>query len=30
MPVDRRMLADSLDVWMTYWDNHVRNRSRGK
>jgi iron(III) transport system substrate-binding protein len=30
MPLDRRMLADSLDGWMTYWDNHVRNRSRGK
>jgi iron(III) transport system substrate-binding protein len=28
MPVDRHLIADSLDVWMTYWDAQVRNRSR--
>jgi iron(III) transport system substrate-binding protein len=30
MPLDRRLLADSLDVWMTYWDSHVRNSARGR
>jgi iron(III) transport system substrate-binding protein len=30
MAIDRRLIADSLDVWMTYWDTHVRNRSRGR
>ena len=30
MPVDRRLLADSLDAWMTYWDSHIRNCERGK
>lgn len=28
MPMDRRILADSLDVWMRYWDTHVRNSSK--
>jgi iron(III) transport system substrate-binding protein len=28
MAIDRRLLADSLDAWMTYWDSNVRNRSR--
>lgn len=26
MPMDRRILADSLDGWMTYWDTHIRKR----
>jgi iron(III) transport system substrate-binding protein len=26
MPMDRTMLADSLDGWMTYWDSHIRHR----
>jgi iron(III) transport system substrate-binding protein len=26
MPMDRRLLADSLDAWMTYWDTHIRKR----
>jgi iron(III) transport system substrate-binding protein len=30
MAIDRRLIADSLDVWMTYWDTHIRNRSRGR
>lgn len=28
MTMDRRLLADSLDAWMRYWDAHVRNRYR--
>jgi iron(III) transport system substrate-binding protein len=28
MPGDARMIADSLDVWMTYWDTRIRNRGR--
>jgi len=28
MPIDRRLLADSLDAWMTYWDSHIRNQGR--
>jgi iron(III) transport system substrate-binding protein len=28
MAVDRRLLADSLDAWMTYWDSHIRNQGR--
>lgn len=28
MALDRRMLADSLDAWMRYWDANIRNRSR--
>ena len=30
MAIDRRLIADSLDSWMTYWDSNVRNRSRGR
>ena len=30
MPLDRQLMADSLNVWMTYWDTHIRNRFRGK
>jgi iron(III) transport system substrate-binding protein len=30
MPGDQRMIADSLDVWMTYWDTRIRNSRRGK
>ncbi len=30
LAMDRRLIADSLDVWMTYWDTHVRNRERGR
>ncbi|MFL5577023.1 MAG: extracellular solute-binding protein [Gemmatimonadaceae bacterium] len=30
MDVDRRLLADSLDAWMTYWDSHIRNSERGR
>lgn len=30
MPLDRQMLADSLDSWMKYWDAHVRNCCRSK
>lgn len=26
MRLDSRLLADSLDTWMTYWDANVRNR----
>ncbi len=26
MPVNRALLADSLDSWMTYWDSHIRRR----
>jgi iron(III) transport system substrate-binding protein len=26
MPINRAMLADSLDGWMTYWDSHIRHR----
>jgi len=25
MPMNRAMLADSLDGWMTYWDSHIRH-----
>jgi iron(III) transport system substrate-binding protein len=28
MPIDRRLIADSLDVWMRYWDANVRGRGR--
>jgi iron(III) transport system substrate-binding protein len=28
MPVDRQLLADSLDVWMRYWDANIRNRGK--
>jgi iron(III) transport system substrate-binding protein len=27
---DRRLLADSLDVWMRHWDAKVRNRFRAR
>jgi iron(III) transport system substrate-binding protein len=30
MPLDRGMMADSLDGWMRYWDANIRNRYRGK
>jgi iron(III) transport system substrate-binding protein len=30
MPLDAALLADSLDVWMKYWDSHIRNSQRGK
>jgi len=30
MPLDRQLLADSLDAWMTYWDSHIRNRGRDR
>ena len=30
MPVDAKLLADSLDVWMKYWDSSIRNSQRGK
>ena len=26
MPIDRQLLADSLDVWMRYWDANIRRR----
>jgi iron(III) transport system substrate-binding protein len=28
MAVDRQLLADSLDVWMRYWDANIRNRGQ--
>jgi len=28
MPVSRQLLADSLDVWMRYWDANIRNRGK--
>ncbi len=28
MPLDRALMADSLDGWMRYWDSNIRNRSR--
>jgi iron(III) transport system substrate-binding protein len=30
MPVDAKLLADSLDTWMKYWDSTIRNSQRGK
>jgi iron(III) transport system substrate-binding protein len=30
MPVDAKLLADSLDVWMRYWDSSIRNSQRGR
>jgi len=30
MPVDAKLLADSLDTWMRYWDSSIRNSQRGK
>jgi hypothetical protein len=26
--VERQLLADSLDVWMRYWDANIRNRGK--
>jgi iron(III) transport system substrate-binding protein len=28
LPVDRRLVADSADAWMRYWDAHIRSRNR--
>lgn len=28
MPLDRKLMSDSLDTWMRWWDAHVRNRYR--
>ena len=28
MPLDRKVLADSLDTWMRYWDANIRNSER--
>jgi hypothetical protein len=30
MPVDAKLLADSLDTWMKFWDSSIRNSQRGK
>jgi iron(III) transport system substrate-binding protein len=30
MPLDPRLIADSLDSWMKYWDAHVRNCCRAR
>ena len=30
MPLDAKLLADSLDGWMKYWDSSIRNSQRGK
>jgi iron(III) transport system substrate-binding protein len=30
MPADPKLLADSLDTWMKYWDSTIRNSQRGK
>jgi len=30
MPLDAKLLADSLDAWMKYWDSSIRNSQRGK
>jgi iron(III) transport system substrate-binding protein len=30
MAGDQRMLRDSLDAWMKYWDANIRNSRRGK
>ncbi len=30
MPLDAKLFADSLDVWMKYWDSNIRNSQRGK
>ncbi len=29
MPGDQRLIADSLDGWMRYWDANIRNSRRG-
>jgi iron(III) transport system substrate-binding protein len=28
MPIDHKLMADSLDVWMRYWDANIRNSER--
>ena len=28
MPLDRKLIAEHLDEWMTYWDQHIRNSGR--
>ena len=30
MPVDRALIAQHLDEWMTYWDSNIRNSGRRK
>lgn len=30
LPGDVRMVNDSLDAWMTYWDQNIRNSRRGR
>jgi iron(III) transport system substrate-binding protein len=30
MEIDRQLLADSLDIWMRYWDGNIRNRYRNR
>ncbi len=30
MPTDARLIADSLDTWMKFWDASIRNSQRGK
>ncbi len=30
MPGDQKLLRDSLDTWMKYWDANIRNSRRGK
>lgn len=30
MPGDMRVMNDSLDAWMTYWDANIRNSRRGQ
>jgi iron(III) transport system substrate-binding protein len=29
MPGDQRLIADSLDAWMKFWDAKIRNSRRG-
>jgi iron(III) transport system substrate-binding protein len=28
LPVDRRLVADSAEAWMRYWDTNIRSRNR--
>ena len=28
MPGDQRLIQDSLDSWMKFWDANIRNRSK--
>jgi iron(III) transport system substrate-binding protein len=30
MPGDAKLVRDSLDTWMKYWDANIRNSRRGK